>query len=169
MASRSGGRRDIGMTSQPDPAQGLTTEQLLALILPSQLKGGQGGYLIDADDVPHLDMVSAWGANLLGYGYPRVSRAMSVQALRHANLGLAGPEYATLQDLLLQHVPCAEAIHLLKNGSDATAAAVRLARYATGREKILHRGYHGAHDWYMASRDCPGVPKSQRDAIVSLP
>jgi glutamate-1-semialdehyde 2,1-aminomutase len=93
---------------------------------------------------------------------------MAAQAWKHANLGLAGPDYGTLQDLLLRHIPCAEVIHLLKNGSDATAAAIRLARYATGREKILHYGYHGAQDWCMASINCPGVPTSQRKAIISL-
>jgi glutamate-1-semialdehyde 2,1-aminomutase len=118
--------------------------------------------------VEYLDMVSAWGANLLGYGYPRIAKAMAAQAWKHANLGLAGPDYGVLQELLLQHIPCAETIHLLKNGSDATAAAIRLARYATGREKILHRGYHGAQDWCMASINCPGVPASQRNSIISL-
>jgi glutamate-1-semialdehyde 2,1-aminomutase len=155
-------------TAKRTSSAGLTTEQVLALILPSNLKGGSDGHLIDTDGVEYLDMVSAWGANLLGYGYSRIAKAMAAQAWKHANLGLAGPDYGTLQDLLLRHIPCAEVIHLLKNGSDATAAAIRLARYATGREKILHCGYHGAQDWCMASINCPGVPTSQRKAIISL-
>jgi glutamate-1-semialdehyde 2,1-aminomutase len=159
---------EVTRPSEQKSTSGLTTEQVFAVIFPSNVKGGSGGHLIDIDDVRYLDMVSAWGANLLGYGYPRIAKAMSSQACKHANLGLWGPAYRTLQDLLLRHVPCAEVIWLLKNGSDATAAAVRLARYATGREKILHRGYHGAQDWYMASNNCPGVPKSLREKIISL-
>lgn len=159
---------DVARPSKQQSTDGLTTEEVLAQILSLKLKGGSGGYVIDTDGTRYLDMVSAWGANLLGYGYPRVAKAMAAQGWRHANLGVAGPDYHTLRDLLLGHIPCAEEIHLLKNGSDATAAAVRLARYVTGREKILHRGYHGAQDWCMASYDCPGVPKSQREKIISL-
>jgi glutamate-1-semialdehyde 2,1-aminomutase len=160
--------KEITRPSKPKSTAGLTAEEVLTQILSLKLKGGSGGYVIDADDVRYLDMVSAWGANLLGYGYPRIAKAMASQAWKHANLGVAGPYYHTLQDLLIRHIPCAEVIHLLKNGSDATAAAIRLARYATGREKILHRGYHGAQDWCMASINCPGVPKSQREKIISL-
>jgi glutamate-1-semialdehyde aminotransferase len=159
---------EVARPSNQNSTAGLTTEEVLAQILSLKLKGGSGGYVIDTDGMRYLDMVSAWGANLLGYGYPRIAKAMAAQAWKHANLGVAGPDYYTLRDLLLRHIPCAEEIHLLKNGSDAAAAAVRLARYVTGREKILHRGYHGAQDWCMASTDCPGVPKSQREKIISL-
>src|SRR5215469_6171291 len=154
---------EVTKPSKQKSTAGLTTEEVLDQILTLKLKGGSGGYVTNTDGVRYLDMVSAWGANLLGYGYPRIAKAMAAQAWKHANLGVAGPDYRTLQDLLLRHIPCAEVIHLLKNGSDATAAAVRLARYVTGREKILHRGYHGAQDWCMASLDCPGVPQSQRE------
>ena len=159
---------EVAKPSKQKSTSGLTTEEVLDQILSLKLKGGSGGYVTNTDGVRYLDMVSAWGANLLGYGYPRIAKAMATQAWKHANLGVAGPYYHTLQDLLLRHIPCAEVIHLLKNGSDATAAAVRLARYVTGREKVLHRGYHGAQDWCMASLDCPGVPKSQREKIISL-
>ena len=159
---------EVAEPSNQKSTSGLTTEEVLDQILSLKLKGGSGGYVINTDGVRYLDMVSAWGANLLGYGYPRIAKAMAAQAWKHANLGVGGPDYHTLQDLLLRHIPCAEVIHLLKNGSDATAAAVRLARYVTGREKVLHRGYHGAQDWCMASLDCPGVPKSQREKIISL-
>jgi glutamate-1-semialdehyde aminotransferase len=159
---------DVARPSKQKSTAGLTTEEVLTQILSLKLKGASGGFVIDTDGVRYLDMVSAWGANLLGYGYPRIAKAMAAQAWKHSNLGVAGPDYHTLRDLLLRNIPCAEEIHLLKNGSDATAAAVRLARYVTGREKILHRGYHGAQDWCMASCDCPGVPKSQREKIISL-
>jgi glutamate-1-semialdehyde aminotransferase len=159
---------EITESSTQQSIAGVTTEQVLGQIFSLKLKGGSGGYLIDTDGVRYLDMVSAWGANLLGYGYPRIAKAMAAQGWKHANLGLAGPDYHALRDLLLRHIPCAEEIHLLKNGSDATAAAVRLARYVTGREKIVHRGYHGAQDWCMASSACPGVPESQREEIIRL-
>jgi glutamate-1-semialdehyde 2,1-aminomutase len=124
--------------------------------------------VVDLDGVDYVDLVSSWGANLLGYGHPRIARAVSAQIARFASLGTGGPEYGRLQALLSQTIPCAEAIHLVKNGSDATAAAVRLARAVTGREMVLQRGYHGVHDWYMASLPCPGVPEPLRSRIVTL-
>lgn len=155
--------------SEADPAtDGLTSEQVLALILPPNVSHGYGGHLVDMNGVDYIDMVSAWGTNILGYGYERIARAVSSQIAKYANLGMAGPEFSRLHGLLLQHVPCAEAIHLVKNGSDATAAAIRLARFATGRVKILHRGYHGVQDWYMASIRSPGVPDTHHAQIVSL-
>lgn len=151
-----------------DSTDGLTSEQVLQLVLPSDITTGRGGHLYDGRGVPHIDMLSAWGANLLGYGYPRVSKAVSRQAYAHLNLGVAGPEYKVFEDLLLTHIPSAEAIYPLKNGSDATAVAIRLARHITGRTRVLYWGYHGAQDWYMAALGVPGVPESQRADITEL-
>ena len=151
-----------------DKPRGLTSEQVLALILPANVSHGHGGHLFDADNVEYIDMVSAWGTNILGYGYPRIAKAVSAQIAKYANLGMAGPEYGRLQALLLKRIPCAEAVHFVKNGSDATSAAVRLARAATKREKVLHRGYHGVQDWWMASQRTPGVPATHHGQITSL-
>ncbi len=146
-----------------------TSEQVLSMILPPTIAGGHGGNLIDGEGRPWLDFISAWGANLLGHGEPRVAEAVRAQIGRHANLGLAGPEFHELHARLVRVVPCAQGMHLVKNGSDATAAAIRLARHVTGRTTVLHRGYHGAQDWYMAGCGTPGVPAALRDHIVTLP
>jgi glutamate-1-semialdehyde aminotransferase len=157
-------------TSDKDASttSGLTSEQVLQLILPANVVSARGGYLIDGAGHEYLDMVSAWGANLLGYGYPRVSKAVARQATSYLNLGVAGPEYGRLEALIKKHVPSAEIFYPLKNGSDATATAVRLARKCTGRTRILHYGYHGAHDWFMAGIAVPGVPPNYREDIVTL-
>ncbi|WP_228024101.1 twitch domain-containing radical SAM protein [Synechocystis salina] len=126
------------------------------------------GHIVGANHVDYVDMMSAWGSNILGYGHPRVAQAISEQSAKYANTGWVGPEWYQLESLLLRLVPGVEAIHLVKNGSDATAAAVRLARHITKRDIVLHRGYHGVQDWYMASLCCPGVPESQRAQIVTL-
>lgn len=149
--------------------KGLTSEQTLALILPPSVSHGTGGHLVDMQGNVYVDMISAWGTNLLGYGHPRIAEAISRQARRYTNLGLAGPEYTQLHGLLTKHVPSSEAMHLVKNGSDACAVAARLARHLTGRDLILHRGYHGAQDWYMASLRVPGVPASHYSEIAALP
>jgi glutamate-1-semialdehyde aminotransferase/MoaA/NifB/PqqE/SkfB family radical SAM enzyme len=145
-----------------------TSEQVLSMILPASISGGHGGNLVDGEGHSWLDFISAWGANLLGHGEPRVAEAVRAQIGRHANLGLAGPEFHELHSRLTRVVPCAQGMHLVKNGSDATAAAIRLARHVTGRTTVLHRGYHGAQDWYMAGCGTPGVPSALRDHIMTL-
>ncbi|HEY5141523.1 MAG TPA: aminotransferase class III-fold pyridoxal phosphate-dependent enzyme [Methylococcales bacterium] len=126
------------------------------------------GHIVDINNVDYIDMVSSWGSNILGYGNKRVAEAVSAQILKYSNTGMIGPEWRRLHEILVRLVPCAEAIHVLKNGSDATAAAIRLARFVTAREKVLHRGYHGAQDWFMASIHCPGVPSTHYEQIISI-
>ena len=126
------------------------------------------GHIVDTRKIDYIDMMSAWGANILGYGYRRVAKAVAAQISRYANAGMVGPEWHRLHEMVLRLVPCAEAIHLVKNGSDATAAAIRLARSVTGRDKIVFRGYHGVQDWYQASLRCPGVPRSHDADIVRI-
>jgi glutamate-1-semialdehyde 2,1-aminomutase len=75
------------------------------------------------------------------------------------------PELRELERLLNQVIPGAELIRFGKNGSDATMGAIRLARAVTGRDLVLHRGYHGFHDWWMASTDCQGIPSALRALI----
>jgi glutamate-1-semialdehyde 2,1-aminomutase len=84
-------------------------------------------------------------------------------------LGLPYPEFNELMVLFRKIVPSAEEVRYGKNGSDACAGAVRLARFLTGREKILYRGYHGFHDWYFASTDCPGIPQALKSTLISQP
>jgi glutamate-1-semialdehyde aminotransferase len=154
--------------AEPESAAGLTSEEVLNLILPASVSHGYAGHLVDTAGRDYIDLVSAWGTNILGYGHPGVASAVAAQAAKYTNLGMAGPEFGQLYALLTTHIPCAEAIHLVKNGSDATAAAVRLARFSTGRTVVLHRGYHGAQDWYMAANRVPGVPVTHQDQIVTL-
>lgn len=63
-------------------------------------------------------------------------------------------------------IPCAERVHLCKTGSDATAAAVRLARIHTGRDKIVRWGYNGWHDW--CSSKTAGIPEGVRQDILTF-
>ncbi|MEN6627785.1 MAG: aminotransferase class III-fold pyridoxal phosphate-dependent enzyme [Candidatus Sumerlaeia bacterium] len=136
---------------------------------PMQGAAGRGGRLVDHQGREFIDLNSAWGTNLLGYGYPAVSWAIRRQARQFANLGVPDPNFFPLMSLLREIVPGAEQIRYGKNGSDVTAGAVRLARAVTGREHIIHFGYHGFHDWWMASSDCLGIPKALRGLIHTLP
>src|SRR5690606_10196415 len=69
-------------------------------------------------------------------------------------------------ELLVEHIPCAEKALFVKSGSEATAAAIRLARIATGRDKVIRLGYHGWHDW-CCKRDA-GIPRAVRDLVLTF-
>ena len=86
------------------------------------------------------------------------------------SLSLSGEIEVELAEKLVSLIPCAEMVRYGKNGSDATTAAVRLARAYTGRDKIIVCGYHGWHDWYMGTTAKHlGVPESIRDLSLTLP
>jgi glutamate-1-semialdehyde 2,1-aminomutase len=159
------------MTEQPENPFSIPLRDydLNPYLHPQLLKEGYGGRIVDANGIDYVDFMSAWGTNLLGYGYPRVARAVSRQSRRFNSLGMPYPEFYELRDLLVRIIPSAEDVRYGKNGSDACAGAVRLARHITGREKILYRGYHGFQDWYFASTDCPGIPVALKGTIIPQP
>jgi glutamate-1-semialdehyde aminotransferase len=158
------------MSKEPNPfAIPLRDYDINPYLHPQTLKEGYGGHVIDANGTDYVDFMSAWGTNLLGYGYPRVARAVSRQAWRFNSLGIPYPEFYDFRELFRRIIPSAEDVRYGKNGSDVCAGAIRLARHLTGREKILYRGYHGFHDWYFASTDCPGIPVALKETIIAQP
>lgn len=143
--------------SQSPPAE-VADWSLNACVHPLRIRDGHGGRVVDDAGKEYVDFLSAWGANVLGYGYPRVAEAIAAQAARTSGFGLPHGPGLELGELLGRAIPMAECVKYGKNGSDATLAAVRLARCATGRPHILYRGYHGFHDWYMSAQGVTGTP-----------
>ena len=120
----------------------------------------------DAAGREYVDYVMALGAVALGYGHPAVSRA----AEEAIAAGVVGPLPPTLEEelaeALCRRIPWIERLRFLKTGAEAVAAAVRLARVATGRERVLGCGYHGWLDWCQGAE---GVPASTRALYAELP
>lgn len=139
------------------------------ILHPLEVAGGRGGRLTGTEGRVWIDFLSGWGANILGHGHPVVAEAIARQAREAVSLGLPNPVGRRVAALLRDTVPCAERVKFGKNGSDATLAAVRLARAVTGREIILYRGYHGFHDWYIAASGGAGVPQCLRDRAELFP
>src|SRR5256886_15818857 len=110
--------------------------------------------------------VMALGPGALGYGHPAVSRAAE-QAIA---AGVVGPLPPVLEeqlaDALAMRIPWLERVRFLKTGAEAVAAAVRLARVATGREHVLGCGYHGWLDW---SQGGEGIPATTRALYTEIP
>jgi glutamate-1-semialdehyde 2,1-aminomutase len=120
---------------------------------------GDGGRVFDVDGNEYVDLINALLPNILGYRDPDVDLAIRRQLTRGISFSLPTELEAQLAERLIRHIPCAEMVRYGKNGTDATSAAIRLARAATRRDRVMVCGYHGWQDWYIgATTRNLGVP-----------
>ena len=138
-------------------------------VSPFFLERGDGSRVWDADGNEYIDFVSSLCAITLGYQDPHVTNAVRKQLDDGVILSLPHRLEAETAELLCDMVPCAEMVRFGKNGSDATAGAIRLSRAYTGRSKVAVCGYHGWQDWYIGvtARNL-GVPQATRDLTHSF-
>ncbi len=130
-------------------------------IAPSYMDHGEGCYIYDVDGNKFIDFMCALGPITIGYNDPNVNEAVIKQVNKFASGSLQSELEVELAEKLCEIIPCAEMVRFVKNGGDATTAAIRLARAYTGREIVLMSGYHGMHDWSIgASTNNKGVPKT---------
>jgi len=138
-------------------------------VSPIYLKRGKGSHCWDIDGNEYIDYSMGVGTLLLGYCYPSVINAIHDQLVDGSNLSLVHPLEVETAERLVQYFPCAEKVRFLKTGSDATSAAIRLARAYTGRDKIIKGFYHGWQDWCMAnSKRNAGIPKVLHDHVFYM-
>ena len=137
---------------------------------PKFLRRGRGSHVWDVDGNEYIDYPMALGPILLGYDHPAVTEAVVAQVHEGTTFTLMHPLEVEVAELLVEMVPCAERVRFAKNGADATGGAIRAARALTGREHVIATGYHGYHDWYIASteRDA-GIPVANRGLIHTAP
>ncbi len=144
----------------------------------------KGARFWDVDGNEYIDWVSGIGAIILGYCDPVVDEAV-VRRIQNGVMTSINHELELeLAELLIERIPCAEMVRYAKGGGEACAIAVRMARGATGREKILFCGYHGWHDWYLAANldaesslnshlfpgiEPIGVPRSLQGTAIPFP
>ena len=129
---------------------------------------GSGSYLWDVDGNKYVDLVASLAAVTLGYGDPEINKAVKRQLKRGVSLSLSSKLETVVAEKIIDLVPSAEMVRFAKNGSDATSAAVRIARYFTGRDHIISIGYHGWHDWYIGSTTrSMGVPSAVQALTLS--
>lgn len=136
---------------------------------PSYMDHGEGCYLYDVDGNEFIDFMCALGPITVGYNEPSINEAVIKQVGKFASGSLQSELEVELAEKLCKIIPCAEMVRFLKNGGDATTAAVRLARAYTGRDTVLMSGYHGMHDWSIgASENHRGVPDAVRALTVNF-
>jgi glutamate-1-semialdehyde 2,1-aminomutase len=137
---------------------------------PLFIQRGRGAEVIDADGRTYLDLVASWGPLILGHAHPSVVSAVGERAKRGTSFGAPTASEVELARVLVDALPSLEQVRLVSSGTEATMSALRLARAATGRERIVKFGgcYHGHVDALLVRAgsgamtlgvpDSPGVP-----------
>ncbi len=119
---------------------------------PAYFSRTQGCTVWDLDDKPYLDVgLMGVGTNILGYSHPKVDEAV-MRTVKNGNLStLNAPEEVYLAEALIALHPWAGMARFTRSGGEACAVAVRIARAASGKDKVAFCGYHGWHDWYLSA------------------
>ncbi|WP_395648236.1 aminotransferase class III-fold pyridoxal phosphate-dependent enzyme [Terricaulis sp.] len=139
-------------------------------VSPYFARRAKGSRVWDVDGNEYVDFASALAAISLGYADADVNAAVSKQLADGTIYSLSHPLEAEVAELICDAVPCAEAVRFGKNGSDATAGAIRIARAYTGRDHVLVCGYHGWQDWYIgATARNKGVPQATSSLTHTFP
>lgn len=136
---------------------------------PVFMSSGRGSWVTDLDENRYVDMLSSWGPLILGHAHPQVVSALQAAAVRGTSFGTSIPLEADLARIIVDALPSVDMVRLVNSGTEASMSALRLARAATGRSKILKfaGNYHGHVDSLLVAAgsgvttlglpDSPGV------------
>lgn len=119
---------------------------------PFYVQTARGPYLIDVDGNRYIDYICSWGAIILGHSHPAVVEAIRAAAAKGSSYGTPYEGEILLAEAITQAMPWVEMLRFVNSGTEATMSAIRLARAATGRPKILkfEGNYHGHADHLLA-------------------
>lgn len=138
-------------------------------VSPYFIVRGHGSRVWDVDGNEYIDFINSLASVTLGYNDPDVTAAVRGQLEDGVIFSLSHPLEMEVAERIIDMVPCAEMVRFGKNGSDATAGAIRLARAHTGRDRVAVCGYHGWQDWYIGSTARHrGVPVATRELTHSF-
>jgi glutamate-1-semialdehyde 2,1-aminomutase len=156
-------------------------EMFLPNLWPSYFSKAKGTRVWDLDGTEYIDMsIMGIGTNTLGYGNDEVDQAV-LETVKNGNMStLNCPEEVWLAEKLIEINPWADMVRFARSGGEANAIAIRIARAASGKDKVAICGYHGWHDWYLSTNhnsgdglsshllpglDPSGVPKNLKDTV----
>ena len=149
---------------------------------PSYFSKAKGCKIWDLDNQELLDMtIMGIGTNTLGYGHDAVDNAV-LDTVKKGNMStLSCPEEVYLAEKLIEMNPWAHMARFARSGGEANSIAIRIARAASGKDKVAICGYHGWHDWYLSANhnsgdslsghllpglNPSGVPKALKDTVL---
>ncbi|MGN6813018.1 MAG: glutamate-1-semialdehyde 2,1-aminomutase, partial [Thermomicrobiales bacterium] len=147
---------------------------------PRFIARGEGAYITDVDGNRYIDYVLSWGPLILGHAHPAVVEAVQRQAALGTSYGAPTELETELAELIVAALPAVELVRFVSSGTEATMSALRLARAATGRTKIIKFAgcYHGHADALLVQAgsgvatlglpDSPGVtPGATADTLTA--
>jgi len=120
---------------------------------PYVVARGEGAYIFDVEDKKYIDLVQSYGAVILGHAHPSITAALRTAAGDGTSFGAPTPREMKLAEAIRERVPSCERVRLMNSGTEATSTAVRLARGATGRKRLITfaGNFHGATDALLAA------------------
>ncbi|MGE7137153.1 glutamate-1-semialdehyde 2,1-aminomutase [Luteibacter sp. NPDC031894] len=140
-----------------------------------------GAYLWDVEGNRYIDYVGSWGPMIVGHNHPAVREAVERAVRDGLSFGTPCAAEVTMAETIVSIVPSVEMVRMVNSGTEATMSAIRLARGATGRGKIVkfEGCYHGHGDSFLVKAGSgaltfgvptsPGVPKAAADLTLTLP
>ncbi len=138
-------------------------------ISPYFLKKGNGCYVWDEDNKKYIDFICGLLPIIIGYNCKQINKAIIKQLNKGITFSLPTKIETQLSKVLCKLIPSAEMVRFGKNGSDVTAAAIRLSRAYTKRNNVIFCGYHGWHDWYIGKTKMSiGVPEKIKKLTTSF-
>ena len=148
---------------------------------PFFAKRAEGAYLIDVDGNRYVDYIGSWGPMIAGHAHPKVIAAVDAVMRDGLSFGVPNALEVTMAQTITRLVPSCEMVRMVNSGTEATLSAIRLARGATGRNRIVkfEGCYHGHGDSFLVKAgsgmltlgvpNSPGVPKTLADLTLTLP
>lgn len=140
-----------------------------------------GAYLWDVEGKRYIDYVGSWGPMVVGHNHPHVREAVARAIGNGLSFGTPCEAEVTMAETITRLVPSVEVVRMVNSGTEATMSAIRLARGATGRTRIVkfEGCYHGHGDAFLVKAGSgaltlgvptsPGVPKALADLTLTIP
>lgn len=147
---------------------------------PFFVQRADGAYLHDVDGNRYIDYVGSWGPMIVGHNHPAVRDAVQAAIQDGLSYGAPCPAEVTMAETIARLVPSCEMVRMVNSGTEATLSAIRLARGATGRNRIVkfEGCYHGHGDSFLVKAGSgmltlgvptsPGVPAGLSELTLTL-
>ena len=147
---------------------------------PFFVERADGAYLYDVDGNRYIDYVGSWGPMIVGHNHPKVREAVQAAIGNGLSFGAPCPAEVTMAETINRLVPSCEVVRMVNSGTEATLSAIRLARGATGRQRIVkfEGCYHGHGDSFLVKAGSgmltlgvptsPGVPAGLSELTTTI-